>query len=253
VNAYDLIQNVVNQYIVRPTGNPNLIGVGGFVFDILGPENVIMDSEITDHYVEDGSAIQDHIVLRPIKFTLRGYVAELNDILPNYGLSVLKNIQSIGTVGGLLPNLSTQATQAYAKLASSAAKVTNVINQGLNIYDIFTNHSTASSKQQKAFKFFQDLQASKTLVSVETPWRIFENMAIESIHPLQNEDTKYVTQFDVNFKQIRTVEQNLIPTTEQTRATDAMSEAVNRGKTSGNPLDGNKNVTVDIIKVAYAN
>lgn len=61
--------------IVRPDNPP--AGVAGFLFDIVGDETVMLTSEITDHYVEDNTAIQDHVALAPEQITLKGTVGEL--------------------------------------------------------------------------------------------------------------------------------------------------------------------------------
>lgn len=61
--------------IVRPDNPPP--GIAGFLFDIVGDEMVMLTSEITDHYVEDNTAIQDHVALAPEQITVKGIVAEL--------------------------------------------------------------------------------------------------------------------------------------------------------------------------------
>ena len=54
----------------------------GFLFNILGEEVVTLTADATDHYVEDNSAIQDHIALKPITITLHGYIGEVNNVPP---------------------------------------------------------------------------------------------------------------------------------------------------------------------------
>lgn len=61
--------------IVRPNNPPP--GVAGFLFDIPGDEWVQLQSDITDHYVENNTAVQDQISLAPELVTLKGLVAEL--------------------------------------------------------------------------------------------------------------------------------------------------------------------------------
>lgn len=66
--------------IVRPNNPP--LGIAGFLFDITGDEWVELASQITDHYTEANSAIQDNIALEPEKITVRGMVAELRNVAP---------------------------------------------------------------------------------------------------------------------------------------------------------------------------
>ena len=245
------IASVLNGYLVRPTGSPNLIGVGGFLFDILENEESRLDSEITDHYVEDNYAIQDHIAIRPVMFTLKGYVGELNNILPLVGLNVLTNIQSLASLGGIAPTFAAQATQAYTKIEDVAAKANAVINQANNVFDIFSDKSTTATKQQAAYKFFKSLWLSRQLCTVETPFEKFDNMAIMSVTGLQRGETRLVSEFAITFKQIRTVttvhETQQVPTPVLSgRAQAANSASVSSGQVTG------KQVDVNILDVYYA-
>jgi len=139
--------------------NNGYLGWGqyGFVFDIADEEQMYLDSEITDHYVEANYAVQDHIARRPERFMIRGFVAEMSDIFPATMLSLLTNIQSLSSIGGFLPTFAAQATQVYSKIADVASKAGQVLNQAQNVYDIFFSKSTTATKQQNAFNYFYNL------------------------------------------------------------------------------------------------
>lgn len=238
----DLVKNVVNQTIVTIPGlggkfDPgNRIGVSGFVFDIVAKESIVLESDITDHWLEDNTAVQDHIALRPIRFTLTGYVGEIRDIFQGSFLSVLTTLQSFGTVAGLAPSFSAQAAQVYGKVASVASKVGNVYNQAKNVYDVFFGSNTTANRQQEAFQYFEKLWESRILCQVETPYGVLDNMAIESVQAMQDEDTRQISNFSVTFKKI-----NKATTTKvlaKGRAQQIIKEAVNSGTTSGLALPG---------------
>lgn len=238
-NIPTLIENVVNQYIVRP-GTPQQVGISGYVFDVVGTEELVSDADITDHFLEDNTAIQDHIALRPEKFTLSGYVGELKDIFQFTFLSILTNIQSLGTVFGLAPEFSVQATRTYAKIQDVASKVGEVFNQAQNIYDIFTQNSTTATKQQAAFKYFYDLQRSRILCQVETPYGKFDDMVIESIRAKQDESSRLISDFSITFKRIRTAKtiqfSSLKNIPAAGRAANLITNVVNNGSSSGIPV-----------------
>ena len=77
------IQNITNRFIVTPNSFPP--GVNGFVFDVIDDETIQLDADITDSWIETNSTIQDHIALKPVRFTLKGYVGELYDICSKTG------------------------------------------------------------------------------------------------------------------------------------------------------------------------
>ena len=231
------ISSVTNGYVVRPSG---LIGVGGFVFDILDNEEVSLDAEITDHYVEENYAIQDHIATRPLMFTLRGYIAELRDIQSQTLLPVLTKAQSLASVGGFLPEFSVQATQVYSKIIDVTSQINSVVNQANNIVDLFDMKSTTANNQQRAFQFFQKLFEDRQLCTVDTPFNQFQNMAISGLRAIQRGDTKFISDFAITFKQIRTTvsAQADVPVLAG-RAGYANFETVSGGLVSGAVVDTN--------------
>lgn len=204
-NAQNLVSSVVNQFIVRPLGAPNLTGISGFIFDILDDEEIVIDSDITDNYVEGNYSVQDHISLRPIRFTLRGYTGEVVDDLPNALASIYTRVKGLQTLGGLAPQFNTQDAQFYAAVNNVVQKVTNVINQVKSAFQLFSDSSTTTNRQQKVYQYFFNMWQTRQLCTVETPFAIFENMAIESIRALQSGATRFVSEFSITFKQIQTV------------------------------------------------
>jgi hypothetical protein len=199
----NLIANVVNQFIVRPTGGLTTSGINGFVFDILGEEEITMESEITDHYVEDNYAIQDHIAQKPIRYVCKGYIGELINLFPSTLLSILTDIQILDAVPGFGPVFSAQATQVYAELASQGNQSNNVISQAQSVYALLSGASTTATRQQNAFVTFSNFWSNRQLCTIETPWGVLYNMAIERVAPMQNENTSIISEFTVSFKQIR--------------------------------------------------
>lgn len=197
-----LANNIVNQFIVKPNTS---VGINGFVFAVVGDEDAMLDADITDHFVEGNYAIQDHIALRPPRFTLTGYVGELNDILQVSFLNVLTTVQSLGAIDAYTPSFSAQATQVYNKISNVASRGAVILNQVTNMFQTFTGLNTTASKQQEAYNYFVNLWMSRVLCSVETPWAVWKNMAIESIRILQKDSNKFITEFAITFKQIRTV------------------------------------------------
>lgn len=231
----EFISSVVNKYIV--TSQNTNEGVNGYVFDIVLHEEVSLESEITDHYVEENYAIQDHIAKRPAVFVLKGIVGELVNKPSVNGSSVLENVQSLGDIAGLAPNLSSQASQVYSKIESVVSTVNSYINQANNIIDIFYDKTSADTKQGEAFDFFSNLWNSRTLCTVETPYGIFKDIAIHRISAIQRDETNIVSDFQIMFKQIRTVKS--IQTTKKSsgRFADSISNFTDKGRIVGKTVE----------------
>lgn len=208
-NDLQLIADSFSKFIVTPL---NAFGLGGFVFDNDGDTTVTLQAEITDHYTEDNKSVQDHIAIKPKRVTLNGYVGELvyRDGAGD-GSPIQKTVQKLTTIGSFLPKLSAAATQATAIIQAARngdLSLGNVslesVNKVLDLWGLAKNLGPDTSKQQQAYMYFKALYEQKILCSLQTPYEFMSDMAIESIIAIQPEGTKYVSDFTITLKQIRT-------------------------------------------------
>lgn len=207
----DLLADSFTKYIVSPL---NAFGVGGFVFDIEGESVANLSADITDHYLEDNVAVQDHIAIRPKKIVLKSYVGELvfrqDDSTNTF---VQKVTQKLTTLSNILPTLSRAATQITDFIKNgklndiSLSNVTlESVNKTTDYWALVKNFATGGSRQQQAYMYFKALMEKKLLVSVQTPFEFMANMAIESITAIQSEDSRFISDFTITLKQIRTAQ-----------------------------------------------
>ncbi len=201
------------------------------LFHYEGEQSVLIQSDITDHYIEDNTAIQDQIALRPEEVNTQGYIGELNDIVPTLPFDIspkfiADKLTAISTFG---PSLTTTQANAYNRAAQTyqvAEKTANaavsawsslknlvgagsdeagvISSTGLGGFDIATGKvSGVQNKQQTTFQQFYGYWRAKTLFSVQTPWALFQNMAIKTLRPVQDAETREISSFEVTFKMIR--------------------------------------------------
>lgn len=227
----------VDKYFVAPHDN---YGIGGFLFDISGDQTVNLQAEITDHTIEDNSQIQDHITLKPKKITLRGYVGEVvyKDVSGFSGIAS-KLTGKLSAITGLAPNLTKGMDQYIGKIGALANKgdyyynlISNKLSGITSIWDFFNGKDQASqTNQQKAFKYFSNLMQNKILVSVQTPFEYFNNMAIESIVALQREESGDISDFSITLKQITKAKVKVVaynPAKDPTARTKELNEELNQ-------------------------
>lgn len=202
----NLVASITNQAIVTPLGDPYTIGISGLIFDIVGRVNVKASSDVTDHFVEQNYAIQDHVALKPIIVTMEGKAAEVVAVYqPSILQSIFTALEGLIPLPGLAPSFNAQDSQFYAAMASVAQLGQNLVNTALNAFQIFQNAMTLVTKQQSAYQFLINMRNNRQLCTVETPFAIFENMIIEDLDCDQTEETTKISQFIVRFKQIQTV------------------------------------------------
>lgn len=224
------------------------------LFHYEGEQTALIESDITDHYVENNTTIQDQIALKPEIVTARGFIGELNNVVPAF-LQPLQTIaNTLITIDAYVPQLSPSALIAYNQvvllyqnaesIAQSAVAAWSSLSgaEGSEIGDIgsgvFTSGSViVQNKQQKMFQQFYGYWYRRTLFNVQTPWAIFTNMAIKSLRAIQDAETRMITDFEVTFKKIRTA--NTVTTSGglgsilQGRASSQAAPLANLGTSAG--------------------
>lgn len=186
------------------------------LFHYEGEQAVALESDITDHYIENNTALQDQIALRPETISTHGFIGELNDVAP----AVLQAVQAVAdkltVIDAYTPSLSLTALIAYqeafflyqigANAANAAVSAWNTVTGGGGESVIGSNGLTLSSnqtQQQLMFQQFYGYWRNRTLFTVQTPWAVFQNMAIKNLRAIQDAQTNMITDFEVTFKMIR--------------------------------------------------
>lgn len=225
------------------------VGIAGFVFDIVEDETTELSSIITDHYVETGSPVQDHIALRPEKITVRGLVGEYKDIVTGEKSFLQKATEKLVTLSSYLPALSQAASGIYNGLNGLNSATTgkdlfnSLFGMGTDLFEAYRNINIPQNEQQKAYIYFEALRNAKALFTVQTPFRYYTDMAIESIRSTQTGDTVDLSKFEVTMKKMRFVD------TKIKELKKKQSEKVENGKTQGR-LDQQKQSVEDLGAVS---
>jgi hypothetical protein len=213
MSAIDYVSNLANKYIIR-TKTP--VGINGFVFDYEGETTVNLNSDITDHYTEDNTVINDHIAIRPARVTLRGFVSELSLNRTRTLSGIIEAVSDrLGTVDAYLqdytPGMVKQMQQTLAAAQNVANTVSQVAERAGNIVGLFANGHPGQTKQSRAFESLESLWKTKQYFELETPYKIYENMVIESIVFMQPDDSKYQSDITVTLKEIRFAKVQVAP------------------------------------------
>lgn len=202
-NTGSLIANLTKAFIVSPTNAPP--GVNGYVFDVIDDEEVSLNSDITDSYIETNTAIQDHIALRPVKFSLHGFVGELASLLITEEEELVGIVQQLLSPQQLLPNWNAQDFQFYSQLIASSTKSQEAINALTSAASLISQLIPTLTQQQQAYATFYGFWSNRVLCTIQTPYGLLTNMAIESVRALQTGQTRIISDFQVTFKQIKQI------------------------------------------------
>jgi hypothetical protein len=187
------------------------------LFHYEGEQVVALESDITDHYIEDNTTIQDQWALKPETITTHGFIGELNDVAPGALAAIQAIADKLTIISAYTPVLSATALLAYNEAFQLYQVGLNAVNSAVAAWSSLSGTGGESvisaqgislqpnqNKQQIAFQQFYGYWRSRTLFTVQTPWAVFQNMAIKSLRAIQDAETRMITDFEVNFKMIRT-------------------------------------------------
>lgn len=186
------------------------------IFHYEGEQSVILESDITDHYIEDNTALQDQISRKPETISTHGFIGELNDIAP-IGNTVIQALQSkLSVIGAYTPELTITALNAYNEAFQAYQIAANAFKSAVSTYQWVTqtggesvigntpfNPISNQNRQQTAFQQFYGYWSNRTLFTVQTPWAVFQNMAIMRLRAIQDAETNMISDFEITFKRIR--------------------------------------------------
>lgn len=211
--------------------NPYLSNKIRLFFDTVTDDTVSFQSQITDNYVENNTAIQDHIAISPITVTLHGLCGEKvytaqealsteNSVLAyqdyvNRKQELAIDDNKLGALGVYFPQFSnsTAIEANIDALKEAAIQKAEVVWEKLqsrndtNINQQFTSYSGLNtnlreSKIQNMAEYLKYSWELRKAFIVNTPFGTFENMYIQSV-TLHQGNENYICDLDVTLKQLR--------------------------------------------------
>ena len=212
-NPSAYVANAIYNYVLKTKAS---VGIGGFKLDYTGEQAVALEAEITDHFVEDNTAVQDHVALKPLRFTVRGMVSELTIEAPAGIKGLLSSMQSgLSQVQAYIGKYTPGMVQTMQKAITQAQNVTNEVSQDLskaqNIIAMFPGVSVPTSFQETAFNKLFAAYLSRIPIQVDTPYGTLINMMIERITISQPDSTTGWSDILVTVKQMRFVSISTVP------------------------------------------
>lgn len=195
-------------------------GSQGWVFDIINLHSVSINNNITDNYLENGTAIQDNITHSPKVVTIGGLVGEL--VFPQKGWQEYENYKvtnkgitvgdKLGQLGSLFPSVSNKVqaikqntafainiAEKYAMTAFNA--IADFLPRQANVDFFDGTIDYINSRIASVYRDLEYLQANNKSFTIETPFNTFDDMFIQSMTMRQG-DSNYIAELEITFKQV---------------------------------------------------
>lgn len=217
------------------------LGVSGWEFDIPQSENVRLTADITDHYTESNTFLNDHIVRQPIRVTLSGLKGELVYRRPGGfpgDLQELTNRLEIvdAYLGDFTPGMLQSIQRGISRAQSAVSTLNQTLNKTQNMLSALSGEGPEETLQEKAYRELKALFRSNQLVTVQTPWEFFDNMIIESLSFTQGGETTQKSEIQIILKEMRfadieinSFDQEIFPVREQIQATEEQDVGIVKG------------------------
>lgn len=204
--------------------------IGGFSFDYIGEERVEAGTDITEHYAEDNTFMQDMVAVKPTIIIMRGYVAE-NSVNTKALLPYLTALTSALTpvtpyIGAYSPGTAAamaRAVQQTDQILQTLGQIQALLGSTQKLLKTVGLLAGAPTKVQQAYNTLDALRTGGTAFAVVTPWATFGQeiapgytphglMMIEQLTMVSPEETRGWADIVVRLKEIR-VAPSLLPTT----------------------------------------
>lgn len=212
--------------------------VGSVVFDLLLSEDHALESEVTQHPVENGATVSDHIRNLPRKGSLTGFVTN-HPLNQNYQLpaSFLEKLAPSSTV------------QSYVQGILGNYGLRKPIGPTAADYDALQR---PANRAATVWELFKALWASRQPVTISTGLEKYRDVVVTKVSTRRNSSTGDALEFDVEFQEIQFVTLTEVAITTTTKPLD-LKNATNRqaspkaskGKTGGKDKRGGYSLGVN--------
>lgn len=227
-------------------------GIAGFVFQCPQEENIELVSDITDYYIENNTAVNDHIARKPVILTLHGlqgeyfYSNSLANRIKEHVASKLDFVQEllpriqlaknyINKYGRVVVKGINKEYWSSAKFKGEVAK-DYLIQNGVDLFKEFQDTWKLGKSQTQAYLYFENLWRNQVVFSVDTSWKRFDNMCIQNIR-IKRDNNADITDFIITCKMLHFVYSETVTPSQIAagRTNNQKANVTNGGKTGGAP------------------
>lgn len=225
-------------------------------FGIAGGNTINASSDITTHYVEDNSSIQDHWALAPVTYNLTGFIGEVIYQPPSKMTNWVQNkvtnyLEPLTIISPTVSSYVNSAMNVVHQIETNYQKYSQYAENIVKSFNAMQGITTQPSNQYNVYQQLKKLRDERILVEIYTPYGILKNMAIINITMTQDENTKYKSSIQVQLQEYRKVSTIVRQATQPEVATLVASQKqaeVNTGQAKGKDVNPNDSALLTRIK-----
>ena len=216
-SVFSLSSQILEKGMMYIRGEKSNRGINGFLFDVTKETIVEMNSDITDYPLEVNFQYQSHYARKPVIITVTGVCSDIRVHNPNDEWNLETLLDDLTEMVEKL-NMITQKLQlgstarecakviAFMKtihvLYSKVKETYNRVKKVMKLFGADFGDKDKTTSQIYAYEQLKEMWKQGNLLTVETPWEMYENCVIESLSFTQPEETNQQTNITIRFKQL---------------------------------------------------
>jgi len=162
------------------------IGIGGFSLFARVSERLTLKADNPKFFVEDGTPLNDHRIQKPETVRITGAIGDVYES-PETSVDVVQALDNnLGLITQYLPRFTgTQAVlfeQISRNAVSRVSVLEDLIDAGAQARNVIGNVGNTNKPLGEQFlDAMEDIHYGNQLISIEMPYRIYENMSIATL------------------------------------------------------------------------
>lgn len=188
------------------------VGIGGFTMFARVRNRYSYTSEVPTTYLEDGSSVEDHIILNPITLSIEGDVSDVY-VSPEDAVPPAPVVPSFaGRITAFLPSRTQSQIQKangiLTDVRNAISAADEILDAGAQVLSLLGSGSSAGKSVQESFiDTMESLHFGRQLVDIEMPFRTFKNMRVQCEISTDNQSKKIT--FKIDATEVRIADQAL--------------------------------------------
>ncbi len=227
----------------RPEAPTQEVGIGGFTALVRASERYKLTAEAPATPVEDGSFVNDHIILKPITLSIEGSVGDIH-LRASPPIRQFQRLQAeIGNVTSQYAPARTQSQLSQVSalandLADAVRRADAALDAGEQALDFFGNQDEGSKSLQEQFiDAMEALHFGQQVIAIDMPFRRHENMVILSFQANTDNITAETT-FTIEAQQLQFAELQFVEVASPAAGLGGQTDPeVSKGTQEGEPVE----------------
>jgi hypothetical protein len=182
------------------------VGIDGFTLLARVRDRTTQTADVPTTFLEDGTHVNDHIILNPITISIDGNVSDVH-LKPSEAIAAIREAQNqVGVITQYLPSRTVSQISRISGLISDFTNavdfVDSVVASAESLGGYLGNEDPEQGNIKKFLANMDSIRNSKRLIEIGTEYKTYKNMVITSIE-ITKDNQENAISFTLEAQQFR--------------------------------------------------